>query len=275
MSDISLRYRTNAADFDFDPFGGWPASTYVIASTPRCGSNLLQRALWRTARAGAPEEYFAEGYLSDYAERWPDILRNEGEGLGRIDLLEYRARLFQHRTTPNGVFGIKLHGSHLRDLEKQKARPEDLFPGARFVWMRRHDRVAQAVSYAMADQTGVWILDGEWLPDKQPVGQPAYDFDVILQCLRIILDEESLWSQYLASQPFEAMIVWYEDLVARYEDVVRTCLRFVGVINDLNEVPEPRIRRQATRLNAEWTQRFESDLHARGTAQELDQLLDF
>ena len=42
-----LRYRTNGPEFDFPPFSGLPPVRYVLASTPRCGSNMLARALWQ------------------------------------------------------------------------------------------------------------------------------------------------------------------------------------------------------------------------------------
>lgn len=65
----SLRYTTNSDRFDFPPFEGEPQTRYVIASTPRCGSNFLQRALWRTGKAGAPEEYLTSAYVSDFVNR--------------------------------------------------------------------------------------------------------------------------------------------------------------------------------------------------------------
>ena len=57
MGGLELRFATNGAEFDFPDYDGRPSHPYLIASTPRCGSNFLQRALWRTHLAGAPEEY--------------------------------------------------------------------------------------------------------------------------------------------------------------------------------------------------------------------------
>ena len=275
MAAPALTYRTNAADFDFVVHEGRPKLTYVIASTPRSGSNLLQRALWRTGRAGAPEAYLAEAYVEDYATRWPDILNACGEMQHEVDLFRYRLELFRHRTTPNGVFGIKLYGSHLDSLMTGGVLLEDLFSNAKYLWMRRRDRLAQAVSYALAEQTGIWILDGEWLRDKLPLRQPHYDYQAILHCLRRISNEESQWSKYIEMEGVSPMTVWYEDLVAEYETVVGECLRFIGVEEDEGEIPEPGIRRQSTRRNEEWAERFFNECLQSSRLDELRQLLRF
>ena len=65
-----LRYRTNGPEFDFPAFAGLPPVRYVLASTPRSGSNMLARALWHTGVAGFAEDYFADEYVLDYFERW-------------------------------------------------------------------------------------------------------------------------------------------------------------------------------------------------------------
>lgn len=273
MASRPLIYRTNGPDFDFEVHEAWPQSTYVIASTPRSGSNLLQRALWRTGRAGAPEGYFAEAYVEDYARRWPAILSTGGEMQDGVDLFRYRLELFRHRTTPNGVFGIKLYGSHLDVLTARGVPLEDLFSDAKYMWMRRRDRVAQAVSYALADQTGIWILDGEWLPDKPPSGQPHYDYEAILHRLRGIANEESQWLKYVAAKGVSPMTIWYEDLVAEYETVVGECLRFIGIDESKGEIPEPGIRRQATQMNEKWAERFYQECRQGSRLDQLRQLL--
>ncbi len=66
------------------------------------------------------------------------------------------------RTSPNGVFGLRIHAGHLGSLE---ADPYDILQAPRYIWIQRRDRLRQAVSYTMAEQTGVWILDGTFLPE--------------------------------------------------------------------------------------------------------------
>src|SRR3954469_25286570 len=72
--------------------------SYVICSTSRSGSYLLCELLWRTGVAGAPEEFFHPQYMPRLMERW---------GVEELD--EYVRALLAHKTTPNGVFGAKIH----------------------------------------------------------------------------------------------------------------------------------------------------------------------
>ena len=72
--------------------------------------------------------------------------------------------LWRVRTSPNGSFGLKLHGSHLRYTTNETGSLASPFEDSKWIWIRRNNRIAQAVSYLIADQTGVWIVDGNWLP---------------------------------------------------------------------------------------------------------------
>lgn len=38
---MELNYETNGQDFDFPSYDGVPGIRYIIASSPRCGSNML------------------------------------------------------------------------------------------------------------------------------------------------------------------------------------------------------------------------------------------
>ena len=122
---------------------------------------MLQRALWRTRLAGAPEEYFTDDYVRDFDARWSIVN-------GSLDLSRYLTMLFRHRPSPNGVFGMKIHGE---DLENAFLRGRDinaLLGTPRIIALLRRDTVRQAVSYAIARQTGVFIVDGDWLPRRTP-----------------------------------------------------------------------------------------------------------
>ena len=85
----------------------YPARGYLLCCIERCGSNLLTGALRATGLAGRPSEYFnpvLEG------EGWRHELRDGVESATAFD------RVLLAGTTPNGVFGAKLHFNHLRHL---------------------------------------------------------------------------------------------------------------------------------------------------------------
>ncbi|MET7474841.1 Stf0 family sulfotransferase [Streptomyces sp. NPDC005648] len=252
---MALRYRTNGPEFDFPPFTGLPPVRYVLASTPRCGSNMLARALWHTGLAGFAEDYFADAFVLDYFERWgfdSDDPQELAEG--------YVRRLMACRTSPNGVFGLRIHAGHLGRLE---ADPYDILQAPRYIWIQRGDRLRQAVSYAMAEQTGVWILDGTYLPEPEGSARvaPRYGYDDIRRHLRLLDRDTAAWEDYFDRHGVVPHVVVYEDLVARYEEGLRGCLDFLGVDAPAS-VPAPGIRRQADELTQQWVERFLRDRRA-------------
>jgi len=251
-----LRYETNGREFDFPSFGAIPTLRFIIASTPRCGSNLLQRALWRSGLAGAPEEYLAAGYVADFARRFPGAF-DLGDAAGK-DL--YVRLLWRIRTSPNGVFGLKLHGSHVAQAETAEGRLLATLEGSKWLWIRRHNRVAQAISYLRADQTGIWILDGEWLSDRPATGEPSYSREGIEARISQIDAEENAWASRLAGLPSSVVCeVYYEDLVDNYAATMSDVFSFLDV-DVPNGVPQPGIRRQADEQSAQWERRFKSEI---------------
>src|SRR5688572_18289411 len=77
--------------------------SYLIASTPRCGSTLFSTVLWQTGLLGAPSEYWSyhkRAAVKTIGTRMMERL----EALSRAD---YLTKLLACRTSRNGVFGVK------------------------------------------------------------------------------------------------------------------------------------------------------------------------
>ncbi len=251
-SASSLKYRTNSSDFDFPYYQGTPSQCYVLATSPRCGSNFLQRALWRTGYAGAPEEYFTISYISDFSQRWPKILSATGP-----DLDKYTDLLFAHRTSPNGVFGIKVHGRQLTESYFSRFDWRRRLNTPLVIQLKRQDKVAQAVSLCIAEMTGIWILDGEWLPDTMnEYAEPVYDRDNIMRCYQEILHQELLWENHFLLNGPPARVLFYEDIVRSYESTMKSLLTLVSPNSFYADIPSPGIRKQASSRNEDWAERF-------------------
>ena len=141
---------------------------YLICSAPRTGSTLLARALIDTGIAGNPREYF--DIRADNERYWVERLKVASES-------DYLNKVIRAGTTPNGVFGAKVHW-HQLDVLMQKlaiSRPHvhlgrrpslaRAFPKLRYVWLSRENKVAQAISYYRAANTKVWRL---WNDGRSP-----------------------------------------------------------------------------------------------------------
>ncbi|WP_157248239.1 Stf0 family sulfotransferase [Nonomuraea typhae] len=249
--------RTNREEFDFPDYAGLPPVRYVLAAAPRSGSNMLARALWHTGQAGFADGYLTDTHVLDYFERWGFDTADPAELVTR-----YLRRLMTCRTSPNGVFGIKVHGGHLIGLE---ADLDDLLMSPRYIWLKRRDRVRQAISFALAHQTGVWIVDGVYVSISRTTSEPRYDYAEIRGHLSWLEREARMWDDYFASRSAVPHILFYEDLIADYGRAVHGCLRHLGV-DSPGRLPDPGIQRQAGETTERWLEWFARDSARHGDA---------
>ena len=146
-------------------------------------------------------------------------------------------------TTPNGVFGSKLMWAYLDDFlvrlrllgdaSSDRSLIADHFPSPRFVWVRRADVAAQAVSWAKAIQTGRWH---HW--DSREAA--AHDAG---------------WHAWFDMNEIERLVVRFEDLVADAVGATRAVLEVLGV--EAGDVPTTELTVKASdRVNDEWAARY-------------------
>jgi len=244
--------------------------TYFICATPRTGSSLLLGLLDSTGVSGHPQAYFRSSDEGAWSERW---------GIGHtsqraLDYGEFvRAALVAGRTG-NGVFGAKLMwgthaeltgrlaglhpelaGSELQLLERE-------FGQLRFVYLRRDDILAQAVSWLRAEQTGVWFVGGSGEISGgggQVAGErPRFDRDAITRIMRTIDEHNAGWEGWFEAYGIQPHRIRYEDLSADPSAVTHGVLDHLGLGAALPAGRQltPSHRRQADRLNEEWIARY-------------------
>ena len=230
-----------------------PRVSYLVCATNRSGSNLLCGLLKGTGVAGRPEEYFWTGHEPCWAGRW-----------GASGPVEYVHGAIREGTGANGVFGAKVMWPHvanlLAKLEAVPGRPyvderallERTFPGLRFVWIRREDVVAQAVSYAKAKQTDQWTVLAPGRPDRVP----RFDFAQIDRLVGEIEEENAAWARWFRANGITPFEIRCEDLMADMEAVTRRLLGFLGVAVPGDTSIAPKHARQADSVNAEWAARY-------------------
>lgn len=244
-SGLAPRTRGGAAPFlgttaahDF-PTPTQPTMFYFVASTPRSGSTFLCHELWATGVMGAPSEYFNyQGTMLRMTAR-----------LRPGNLFEYVERLFAVRTSPNGVFGFKAHWDQFRIVVNGGLLR--FFPALRCIYVERADKVAQAVSYVRAEQTGQWV---SWRPAR---GVPAYDHAGIGSALRRIEQEAARWQAMFARHGIEPMRISYEALATDRRAVTDEILRRFGLARDPSlRIELRRMERQSDAMNREWIERF-------------------
>ncbi len=144
--------------------------------------------------------------------------------------------------------------SNLSDLEAL----DSFAPRPRFVWIRRRDVVAQAVSWSRAIQGGRW-----WSGATEPEGALEFDFDQIDHLVREIEEHHAGWRSWFTATGAEPHEVAYEELAVAPEAVAADVLRFLGVESSATTAPQ---ERQADELNADWAARYRASLRSTPTS---------
>jgi LPS sulfotransferase NodH len=242
------------------------ADSYLICATPRTGSSLLCGLLESTGVAGRPESYFRQPDEQAWAARWgiptsPD---------GTFSYADYVRAAITTGKTGNGVFAARIMWGTLGEVVEKLAtvRPDlvgsdvDLlnraFGHVRFVYLRRGDVIAQAVSWLRAEQSNVWFETEQARP-KEPEQEPYFDFNRIQDLVQIIDEHNEAWQGWFASAGIQPRLVCYEELDADPLGTTRGVLDFLGLELPAEREILVRHRRLADELNAQWIDRCRSE----------------
>jgi len=208
-----------------------PSKVLIIASTRRCGSHMLGHALHKTNKFGFPLEYANPANLPEWKRR----LRVE-------DFQEVIAEIQRRRTSPNGVFSIKLHYDHIK-LFGGFANVVRRFPNAYYILLSRQDVLSQAVSLSIASQTGVWISGQKPVNDN-----PKYDFYHINKCLRDTILDNSSWRYTLAASGCNYIEMNFEYVRNNAIESIESIAGFIDIDIDKSEIPNDKVtKKQGTK----------------------------
>jgi trehalose 2-sulfotransferase len=235
--------------------------SYLICATPRSGSTLLCGLLRSTGVAGRPESYFRRDNQDAYAAQW-DVPRDTD---GAVDIGSFVRAAVAAGSTPNGVFAARIMWGTMTEVTETLAsvtpgrRTSDVelltaaFGRTRFVHLRRTDVLAQAVSWARAEQTHFWHPGEDAVPGGQ---QPHFDRELIGGLVHTIDAHEKAWRAWFEAHGVVPHEITYEKLAADPTGVTRAVLAFLGLDLPAGRTIEVRDRRQADHLNADWIARF-------------------
>lgn len=225
-------------DEDLAPYLGGEVKTYVIASSPRSGSHYLAYLLHDAGVFGYPLEYLNPAEVKGWLER-ASVERPE-------DVLK---AIIAHRTSAQGWFGLKAH--HYQ-FKAASAGAIAALGTPSFIRIVRQDRVAQAVSLAIAVQTKSWISGME------ATATASYDFQRIRKMAQIIDEETAGWDAHLAAA--DPLVVVYEEMCEDPDATVRAVAQHLGVTLPRQSGFAARSERQADDINATFKARYLDDL---------------
>jgi LPS sulfotransferase NodH len=262
-----------------------PAFTksYTIAFTIRSGSNLLCDLLSRNG-LGHPGEYFQPPFGQVNAHLYRAL------GVAPDDFKGFVERLTAEKSQ-HGTFGSKVTWDQKNALVDRLASEfdssinvlDDFYPNHTWLYVRRRDRFAQAISAWTAQETGVWSSDTA----RREVTL-EYDFFAIFTVFFSLLVEDHMWDNYFAQAERPPIRVWYEDFV---DAPSGTLARIARLLHERWRIEPPtleslvvgsRLKKQADERSAAFARRFEEDLsrigateHWRSREKELGNWLQF
>ena len=228
--------------------------SYLVASSYRCGSSYLCWLLWNTGLLGAPSE------VLNPTSELPALINR----LKTSSSKDYITKVFERRTSKNGVFGVKAHFHHFQAfLDQYPPLLERLAP-LTYIYINRTDKVAQAVSMARALQTNVWHKRME----EGPKPSVRYDREMIANCLADIEQQDLAWRRWFEAHNVVPFELTYNDLTTNPDGVVRSIIERLDVANEEREdVYVPPVEKQGDETNNEWIERFERERTAAGNRQ--------
>jgi trehalose 2-sulfotransferase len=238
---------------------------YVICTSPRSGSTLLCKGLTNTRRAGAPAEFF--DHRAEVTAYWMYRFAISKES-------EFTDKIVAATSTPNGVFGTKLHWTTYPDMHRalrdsfppqaadvrHRSLDELLhakFSTVRYIWLRRRNKVAQGISHFRAACSDFWEMPREHLCETSGAGDSVeFNFRMIDHCIAQATEYDGEWENHFTRHGLTPMQLVYEDLIASYDPALRKVLDFLGVPHrDLPEA-EPQLERMADSKSLEWEKKY-------------------
>ncbi|MEM9161529.1 MAG: Stf0 family sulfotransferase [Cyanobacteria bacterium P01_F01_bin.4] len=206
---------------------------YMVCSTVRSGSTLLCKTLEQLDGGGQPQEYFHRHTLQRLnLDHNPDAF------------LRYCHTIFEESLTKHGVFGLKMHWWQLFDflrLARQSPRFEhqsdldilnSLFPDLSFIYLQRRDIVAQAVSAAIASQTGQWEkFKHSSSKGTKPVKAKPLKFQPwrIYEWHQALKAHNQFWQDFFIENHLEHHDIVYEDLVEAFPQEITSVTDYIGI----------------------------------------------
>jgi LPS sulfotransferase NodH len=170
------------------------------------------------------------------------------------------------RTSETGLFTSKIMWSHRNDLAKclrlergDAGSLAESFPQARWLWVKRRDKVRQGISYWRARKTGRWHVF-----DDSPEPDIGYDFDEIRESYAELLTHDVCWEDFFAQTGIVPLVIDYDSFCEDVPDQLRKVLRFIGRPAGKDIATAVALKKQRDAFTEEIYDRFMNDCHRYG-----------
>lgn len=223
---------------------------YAILFTGRSGSTWLASLLSNQGLYGQPREYLNAALVRRFAEE-----------MNANTLPGYFAMLARKRVV-NGVFGLKLACQQLELLLAEMAFDE-AFAGYRWLYLRRRNAVAQAISSYKAGASGHHHRrrnDGPELRQRMDEADRGVGYDAVAieRSMQDVLRMERFAESVIAAHRLRPVRMFYEDMLSHdpLETVAIVHRLLFGTAAPALLVRPSSIERSGGALSVEFEDRF-------------------
>lgn len=209
----------------------------LLCFTNRSGSWLLADLLRTSGMVGVAGEALNGDEMARAADR------------GRLrDFSAFVAHEIAGRAVQGAVL-LKCGLLHL-ELMGRSGLLDVLGERVRFVHIERVDRLGQAISWVIAEQTGQWRSGGV------AAGEPAYSFAAIAAAMERFAEDNRRFDHFFGRNGLVPRHVTYEALVAAPEAVAGAVVEGMFEVAPRFDMGQVMFSRQAGARNAAWRARF-------------------
>ncbi|QDQ83138.1 Stf0 family sulfotransferase [Paraburkholderia megapolitana] len=183
---------------------------YCIFMIPRSGSTLLTEILAGTGKLGFPGEHFV-----------PDVLRTFSLAFSDISS-SYEDFLMSRLHSENGAFGVEIESERFQEEPEFFASVKNW----RHIYIWRNDILAQAISYQISIETGVWHNFSNSRHDE------TFHYisrDSILDKINFLLNAEKFFLDFFNKNGLSPYKISYEELISDPIHHGRSIAEYIGI----------------------------------------------
>lgn len=245
-----------------------PKPLLVICATQRCGSTMVLEDMRNSGLLGKPEEYFIPWDASLPDQDW--VYRLDG--------------VLSDSMTENGVGAVKIMADQAVSVDRCLAQVDDtLHKGRRilpsfhtflkdavFVYIQRKDRLRQAISRVIAEQTGINhavdtgtqehfagnLMKGLDTSYSQDV---PFNFELLQKTMLGIEEENLIWENFFRDWKIQPLRLVYEDYKDDFPGYLKPLFDCAGIDMPTDLTPRKMIK-MATSQNEDFASGYIAEI---------------
>ncbi|MBN3041185.1 MAG: hypothetical protein JW867_08645 [Candidatus Omnitrophica bacterium] len=243
-----------------------PKLSYFICTTPRSGSTMLCYGIESTGlggiASGTPHELFL-----------PLFRKEISACLQTYDIDSYIKSIKKRFMTSNGIFGTKIMWRDFSKLLKEisenfKAKKisdlellKQTFGDVRFIYLKRLNKLEQAISISRAIQSGIWHLKAESKKEKVSMeskkARDEFSFLKILHYKSSLEVNDQCWENFFKNNDIKPLLLVYEELIDDFASKIYQVLNYLD--KDIKRVDisvNPQVEKLADSRSKDWADKF-------------------